>query len=316
MQILRLVIERVLLSLLTLLIVSLIIFFMLEILPGDVATRILGRDATPETLAALRQRLHLDTPALLRYAQWLGDLVTGHLGHSLVSDRLITTILAPRILNTVLLSIYAFILYIPLTAIPAMIQAVRRDRAIDHGFSVITLVLLSMPDFLLGTILLILFVIMVPILPAMSLVDQTSGVGEYMRAMTLPAVTLAIVMAVYAVRMLRDNLIEVLDSDYVRMAELKGLSARRVLLRHALPNALVPTLNVTALNLAYLVGGVVVVEKIFGYPGFGSLLVDALQLRDLPLIEATIMIAAAVYIAANLLADVGAILLNPRLKQG
>ncbi|MFI5018870.1 MAG: ABC transporter permease, partial [Dongiales bacterium] len=165
-------------------------------------------------------------------------------------------------------------------------------------------------------ILLILFVIMVPILPAMSLVDQTSGVGEYMRAMTLPAVTLAIVMAVYAVRMLRDNLIEVLDSDYVRMAELKGLSARRVLLRHALPNALVPTLNVTALNLAYLVGGVVVVEKIFGYPGFGSLLVDALQLRDLPLIEATIMIAAAVYIAANLMADVGAILLNPRLRQG
>ena len=197
-----------------------------------------------------------------------------------------------------------------------MIQAVRRDRAIDHGFSVVTLVLLSMPDFLLGTILLILFVIMVPLLPAMSLVDETSGVGEYLRAMTLPAVTLAIVMAVYAVRMLRDNLIEVLDSDYVRMAELKGLSARRVLLRHALPNALVPTLNVTALNLAYLVGGVVVVEKVFGYPGFGSLLVDALQLRDLPLIEATIMIAAAVYIAANLIADVGAILLNPRLQQG
>jgi peptide/nickel transport system permease protein len=134
--------------------------------------------------------------------------------------------------------------------------------------------------------------------------------------MTLPAVTLAIVMAVYAVRMLRDNLIEVLDSEYVRMAELKGLSPRRVLLRHALPNALVPTLNVTALNLAYLVGGVVVVEKIFGYPGFGSLLVDALQLRDLPLIEATIMIAASVYIVANLLADVGAILLNPRLRQG
>jgi peptide/nickel transport system permease protein len=197
-----------------------------------------------------------------------------------------------------------------------MIQAVRRDRAIDHGFSVVTLVLLSMPDFLLGTVLLILFVIMIPVLPAMSLVDASSGAGEYLRAMTLPALTLAIVMAVYAVRMLRDNLIEVLDSDYVRMAELKGLSAGRVLLRHALPNALVPTLNVTALNLAYLVGGVVVVEKIFGYPGFGSLLVDALQLRDLPLIEATIMISASVYIVANLLADVGAILLNPRLRTG
>ncbi|HEX7199990.1 MAG TPA: ABC transporter permease [Dongiaceae bacterium] len=316
MQILRLVIERILLSLLTLLLVSLVIFFMLEILPGDVATRILGRDATPESLAALRARLHLGDPALLRYASWLGNLLTGNLGHSLVSDRPITTILGPRIFNTVLLSIYAFLIYIPLTAIPAMIQAVRRDRAVDHGLSVVTLVLLSMPDFLLGTMLLILFVIMVPILPAISLVDETSGAGEYIRAMTLPAITLAIVMAVYAVRMLRDNLIEVLDSDYVRMAELKGLSPSRVLLRHALPNALVPTLNVTALNLAYLVGGVVVVEKIFSYPSFGSLLVDALQLRDLPLIEATIMIAASVYIVANLLADVGAILLNPRLRQG
>ena len=134
--------------------------------------------------------------------------------------------------------------------------------------------------------------------------------------MTLPALTLAIVMAVYAVRMLRDNLIEVLDADYVRMAELQGVPARRVVWRHALPNALVPTLNVTALNLAYLVGGVVVVEKVFSYPGFGSLLVDSLQLRDFPLIEATILIAAAVYIAANLFADVAPILLNPRLRTG
>jgi peptide/nickel transport system permease protein len=150
----------------------------------------------------------------------------------------------------------------------------------------------------------------------MSLVDQGSSVTEYLRAIALPAITLAIVMAVYAVRMLRDNLIEVLDSEYVRMAELKGLPRRQVLLRHALPNALVPTLNVTALNLAYLIGGVVIVEKVFSYPGFGSLLVDALQLRDLPLIEATVLIAAAVYVGANVLADIGAILLNPRLRAG
>jgi peptide/nickel transport system permease protein len=175
-------------------------------------------------------------------------------------------------------------------------------------------VLLSMPDFLLATILLFTFVVLVPILPAISLVDHSSSALDYLRAMTLPALTLAIVMAVYAVRMLRDNLIEVLDSDYVRMAELKGLSAKRVLLRHALPNALVPTLNVTALNLAYLVGGVVVVEKVFSYPGFGSLLVDSLQLRDLPVIETTVMIAALVYVGANLIADIAAVLLNPRLR--
>lgn len=303
-------------SIVTLLLVSLIIFCMLEVLPGDVASRILGRDATAETLVQLRTELGLDRPAPVRYLAWLGGLVTGDLGQSLVSSRPVSEILGPRIFNTVLLSVYAFVIYLPLTVVPALLQALYRDRSTDHAFSVVTLVLLSLPDFLLATILLLTFVVMIPILPAISLVDETSTAWEYFTAMTLPALTLAIVMAVYAVRMLRDNLIEVLDSDYIRMAELKGLSRRRVLLRHALPNALVPTLNVTALNLAYLVGGVVVVEKVFSYPGFGSLLVDSLQLRDLPVIEATVMIAAFVYVAANLIADVAAILLNPRLRTG
>ncbi len=316
MPIVLLVVRRAFLSVVTLLLVSLIIFSMLEVLPGDVATRILGRDATPESLDLLRTELGLDRPAAIRYADWLSGLMTGNLGRSLVSSRPIAEILAPRIFNTLMLSIYAFILYLPLTLIPAIIQALTRDRGPDHALSVVTLVLLSMPDFLLATILLLTFVLWIPLLPAISLVDHSSSSVEYLRAMTLPAVTLAIVMAVYAVRMLRDNLIEILDSDFVRMAELKGLSRSRVLLRHALPNALVPTLNVTALNLAYLIGGVVVVEKVFSYPGFGTLLVDSLQLRDLPVIEATVMIAALVYIAANLVADIAAILLNPRLRTG
>lgn len=311
-----LILRRIALSIVTLLIVSLIVFTILEILPGDVASRILGRDATPEALTTLRTELGLDRPAALRYLSWLGGLLTGDLGKSLVSSRSVTDILSPRIFNTVLLSLYAFLLYVPLTVIPATIQALRRDRPADHALSIVTLVLLSMPDFLLATILLLIFVVALPLLPAISLVDDSSSAFEYLTAMTLPAVTLAIVMAVYAVRMLRDNLIEVLDSDYIRTAELKGLSARRVLLRHALPNALVPTLNVTALNLAYLIGGVVVVEKVFSYPGFGSLLVDSLQLRDLPVIEATVMISALVYVAANLVADIAAILLNPRLRTG
>ncbi len=316
MPIVLLVVRRTLLSIVTLLLVSLIIFSMLEVLPGDVATRILGRDATPESLEVLRTELGLDRPAAVRYLDWLGGLATGDLGKSLVSSRPISEILAPRIFNTLLLSLYAFALYLPLTVIPAVLQALTRDRGPDHALSVVTLVLLSMPDFLLATILLLTFVLWIPVLPAISLVDASSSWFEYLKAMTLPALTLAIVMAVYAVRMLRDNLIEVLDSDYVRMAELKGLSRARVLLRHALPNALVPTLNVTALNLAYLIGGVVVVEKVFSYPGFGTLLVDSLQLRDLPVIEATVMIAALVYIVANLVADIAAILLNPRLRTG
>jgi peptide/nickel transport system permease protein len=312
----RLIVQRLLLALLTLLLVSFLIFAVLEILPGDVATRILGRDATPETLAALRDRLNLGDPALLRYARWLWNVLQGDFGQSLVSARTVTEVLVPRVVNTAILTVYAFILYIPLALLPALIQAVRRDRPIDHVLSAITLVLLSMPDFLLGTLLMLLFVLVIPILPAMSTVDHTSNFMEYLDATTLPAMTLAIVMAVYAVRMLRDNLIEVLDADFIRMAELRGVPAGRVVWRHALPNALVPTLNVTALNLAYLVGGVVVVEKVFAYPGFGSLLVDSLQLRDFPLIEATILLAAAVYIAANFLADVAAVLLNPRLRTG
>lgn len=316
MAIPRLLIERILSSLLTLFLVSLLVFSALEILPGDVATRILGRDATPEALAILRERLNLDQPAIMRYGIWLLGLVQGDFGESLVSGRRVVDILGPRIANTLYLSLYAFILYVPLALLPAIVQAVRRDRLLDHGLSAVTLVLLSIPDFLLATILMIVFVIMLNWFPAISLVDATSTFGQYVNAMTLPAVTLAIVMAVYAVRMLRDNLIEVLDSDYVRLAEFKGVPAGRLVWRHALPNALVPTLNVTALNLAYLIGGVVVVERVFSYPGFGSLLVDALQLRDLPLIEATVMIAAAVYIVANLVADIGAILLNPRLRTG
>jgi peptide/nickel transport system permease protein len=314
--VLRLLVRRILLSLLTLIIVSAVIFAIIEILPGDVASRILGRDATPASLALLREKLHLNDPAILRYINWLGGMLQGDFGNALTSSRPIIDILAPRIINTGLLSLYAFVIYIPLALIPALIQAVCRDRPVDHVFSTITLILLSIPDFLLGTLLIIAFVVAIPLLPAISLVDESSTVFEYLRATTLPAVTLAIVMAIAAVRMLRDNLIEVLDSEYVRMAELKGLPPRAVLLRHALPNALVPTLNITAINLGYLIGGVVIVEKVFSFPGFGRLLVDSLQLRDVPVVEATVLISAVVYVVANLLADLGAILLNPRLRGG
>ncbi len=312
----RLIVGRVFTAAFTLLLVSVLIFGMVEILPGDVASRILGRNATPESLAVVRAQLNLDEPALVRYFGWLGNLLQGDLGHALTSNRPIVDILAPRIVNTLILSGVAFLLYLPLALIPALIQAVNRDRPVDHVLSTVTLILLSIPDFLLATLLLIAFVIVIPILPAVSLVEDSTDFVGWVRALVLPSVTLATVMAVYAVRMLRDNLIEVLDAEYIRMAELKGLSRRAVLLRHALPNALVPTLNVTALNLGYLIGGVVIVEKVFSFPGFGSLLVDSLQLRDVPLIEATVLIAATVYVGANLVADVSAILLNPRLRTG
>jgi peptide/nickel transport system permease protein len=315
-QILKLIGGRILLSLLTLLLVSLIIFAAVEVLPGDAATRILGREATPATLATLRAQLHLEVPAPVRYLHWLGGAMRGDFGTALTSARPISVIVAPKLFNTLVLALAAFLLYLPLAVIPAVVQAVRRDRPIDHGLSAITLALLSTPDFLLGTILLFIFAATARLLPTMSTVDESSTFAEYLYAIALPAMTLAIVMAVYAVRMLRDNLIEVLDSDFVRMAELKGLSRGRVMLRHALPNALIPSLNVTALNVGYVIGGVVVVEQVFSYPGLGNQMVNALQLRDYPLFEATVLIASGIYIVANLLADVGALLLNPRLRSG
>jgi peptide/nickel transport system permease protein len=312
--VLRLVAGRILLSLLTLLIVSLIVFAVLEILPGDVATRILGRDATPESLALLRAKLGLGDPAPLRYLHWLGGLLSGDAGQSLVSNRPVTEILGPRIYNTVLLSIYAFLLYVPLTVVPALIQAIRRDRPLDHGLSVVTLVLLSMPDFLLATILLFTFVVLVPVLPAISLVDHSSSAMDYLRAMTLPALTLAIVMAVYAVRMLRDNLIEVLDSDYVRMAELKGLSARRVLLRHALPNALVTTVTIIGLEFGVLLAGAVVTEKVFAWPGIGLLMLESIRKLDVPVVQGVVLVTAAGTCLATLAADALVRVLDPRVR--
>lgn len=311
---LGLIAGRVLTSLLTLLLVSAIVFAAVEAIPGDAATRLAGRDSTPAQLAALRAQMGLDRPVAERYALWLGGIARGDLGRSLTSRRPVTEVMGARLANTAWMGALAFLLYVPFCLGVAVVQAVRRHRPVDHALSVVTLVLLSMPDFLIATILLLVFAVGLRWLPAMSIVSASTDAWGRLAASTLPAVTLALIMGVYAVRMLRDNLIEILDADFVRMAELKGLGRARVIWRHALPNALVPTLNVTALNLAYLIGGVVVVERVFSFPGFGSLTVDALKLLDEPVIAAAVLVAAVVYVAANLVADVAAILLNPRLR--
>ena len=314
MILLRLIAGRVLGAVVTLFLVSVLIFLMIDILPGDVAGRILGREASAQALAQLREQLHLNDPLIVRYARWIWAFVTGDFGTSLSSSRPIADVVGPRLTNTLLLSLGAVIVYLPLLTMTALVQAVGRNRFVDHLLSGITLTFLSIPDFLLGTMILVLFVLIVPLLPAVSYVDKSTPASAYILALVMPAMTLGIVITVHTVRMLRDNLIEVLDSEYVRMAELKGLPRRRVLLRHALPNALIPTLNIAALNLVYLIGGVVIVEKVFAFPGFGSLLVDSVQLRDFPLIEVTVLIAATVYIVANLVADVITIILNPRIR--
>ncbi len=312
---LPLILKRIFSALITLLIVSALIYGFLEMLPGDVATRMLGRTATPETLANLREQLGLNEPALKRYFLWLYNIFQGDFGTALTSKRPISEILAPKIFNTLILSGCAFILYLPLSFITALLQAYYKNKNIDISLSIITLIILSLPDFIIGTIMIIVFVVVFPIFPAISLVGEYSNFSEWFMALVMPSITLALVMSVYAVRMLRDNLIEVLDSEYIFMAKLKGLSKSTVLIKHALPNAIIPTLNVTALNLGFLIGGVVIVEKIFTFPGFGNLLIDSIKFRDLPLVEATILIAAAFYIFANLLTDILSIIFNPRLRK-
>ena len=263
---LPLILKRIFSALITLLIVSALIYGFLEMLPGDVATRMLGRTATPETLANLREQLGLNEPALKRYFLWLYNIFQGDFGTALTSKRPITEILAPKIFNTLILSGCAFILYLPLSFITALLQAYYKNKNIDISLSIITLIILSLPDFIIGTIMIIVFVVVFPIFPAISLVGDYSDLSEWFMALVMPSITLALVMSVYAVRMLRDNLIEVLDSEYIFMAKLKGLSKSTVLIKHALPNAIIPTLNVTALNLGFLIGGVVIVEKIFTFP--------------------------------------------------
>ena len=313
-MILRLIAQRLSLAVGTLLVVSALVFFFTSVLPGDIAERVLGRESTPQQRQIFRKHLHLDTPVWQRYGTWIGDVARGDLGRSLVNNDTVTATIGTSAKNTLFLSVFAFLLYLPVTLVLATVAALFRGKLPDALISVVTLVGLSLPEFVLGTLLIFGFAVKLSVAPALSIVNPGDSLFTRMHATVLPAVTLMVAMAVYAIRMLRDNLIDVLDSEYVRMATLKGVPRWRVILRHALPNSLGPALNVTALNLTYLIGGVVVVETVFSYPGLGKLLVDSISVRDVPVVEATALIASAVYIVANLVADVLAMVLNPRLR--
>jgi peptide/nickel transport system permease protein len=311
---LSLILQRLTYSLGTLALVSVIIFAAVEVLPGDVAARILGRESSLEARQNLRVELGLDRPVVERYLSWAGGALTGDFGKSLSARKPVAGIIFTRLSNTLALAGFAMLLYIPLSIIPALVQAFYPNRLPDRVISTVTILILSTPEFLLSTLLLFALAVVFPVFPPLSQVSGAANALEFIYMITLPAVSLAILLAVSGTRLLRESLIELLDSDFIRMAELKGMSRRRIVLRHALPNALIPWLNATAINFAFMIGGVVVVERVFVFPGFGSLLVDAMQLRDLPLIEASVLIAAFIFIAVNLVADVGAVLLNPKLR--
>lgn len=313
-MILRLIAQRLALAAVTLLVVSALIYLFTSVLPGDIAERVLGRESSAEQREIFREHLNLDDPVWKRYGVWIADVARGDLGRSLVNDETVTATIGMAAKNTLFLSVFAFLLYVPVTLILATLAALSKGKVPDSLISVATLIGLSLPEFVLGTLLIYVFAVQLSVAPALSIVNPGDDLATRLHATVLPAVTLMVAMAVYAIRMLRDNLIDVLDSEYVRMATLKGVPRRRVVVRHALPNAVGPALNITALNLTYLIGGIVVVETVFSYPGLGQVLVEAISVRDVPVVEATALLAAAVYIIANLVADVLALLLNPRLR--
>jgi peptide/nickel transport system permease protein len=309
------IVRRLLLGLIVLFMVSIVVFAATQALPGDPARAILGRSATPASLAALRLKLHLDQPVFTQYWTWFTGLLRGNLGTSLAAQEPVTTLLAPKLVNSAVLVAISAIVSIPISIAIGSWAAFRREKIFDTLSSNLLLVLAALPEFVVAVVLVILLATTVSrVLPAISLIPPGSRPWNFPSYLVLPALTLVIAVAPYVARIMRASMIEVLESDYVEMARLKGLPERTVLIRHALPNALGPVFQVIALNLAYLAGGIVVVEYVFQYGGIGSGLQEAVINHDLPVVQALAMLIAAVYVALNLLADVATIMVTPRLR--
>ncbi|GHA59024.1 ABC transporter permease [Streptomyces tauricus] len=306
--------RRVLAALGTLVLSSVLVFLAVQALPGDVATQVLGKDATPDAVAALREKLRLDQPAWERYADWIGGAVQGDFGSSLVSGKAVGGEVGMYLGNSALIALVTVLFAVTGSIVLGILAGLYRDRWPDHLISTVSLVGMSVPEFVVATVLVLVFSVALPWFPAVVLYGPEASVGRLMPAVWLPALALAIVMAAYIVRMARTSVIDVMASEYVTTARLKGLSGWRVVTRHALPSALLPTLHVIALNVAWLAGGVAVVENVFNYPGIGKLMLASVQNRDLPVIQAIALISAVVYVVCNLAADLGAMALNPKLR--
>lgn len=310
----RLILSRIGLGLLTLLVVSIVIFLLTQILPGDVASSVLGQNATPENLAAYRHELGLDQPAYLRYFTWLIGVLHGDFGVALTNKQNIIEVLGPRFKNTLFLAGYAALMALPLAVGFGILAAIREGRITDRLANILALLAISMPEFFVGYLLILNFTVNHEWFPSLATVSGDTSFADRIWAVTLPAITLTLLVTAHMLRMTRNSVLSTMSTAYVEMAFLKGLSRARVVTRHALPNAAAPIISVIALNLAYLVVGVVVVENVFTYPGVGQYMIDAVTKRDVPVIEACGIVFATVFITLNTFADVMAIILNPRLR--
>jgi peptide/nickel transport system permease protein len=305
--VLRLILGRIAAGAATLLVASALIFTATQLLPGDLATATLGRDATPDAVKQLRETLGLNRPAGLRYVDWLQGIAHLDLGKSAVNQVRVSTTIAQPLRNSALLVAVTLALLIPLSLLLGTAAALRRGSFFDLGSQLVTVALVALPEFVVGIVLVLAFAIAWPVLPAVTFQVNAKG-------LVLPVATLLMLSLAYTARMVRAGVIEVLSSEYVAMARLKGMPERSVIRHHVLPNAIGPSLHAFALTAAWLAGGVVIVEYLFAYPGVGRLLIDAVTSRDVPMVEAVSLILAGVYVVGNLLADIATILLTPRLR--
>ncbi len=309
-----LILKRVGLGALTLLVISVLIFVGIELLPGDLAEEVLGQNATPETVAAFRRELKLDLPPVTRYLAWLGDLSRGDLGNSLANGRPIVGLIGWRFANTLFLATITAVVAVPISILLGILAALYRNSFFDRFISMVTLSTISFPEFFVAYILISLLSVQLIIFPSISNINDQMSLWEKIHAVMLPCLTLTLVVVAHMMRQTRAAIINILSSPFIEMARLKGLKRARVVVRHAFPNALSPVINVVALNLAYLVAGVVIVEVVFAYPGMGQLLVDSVTKRDIPVVQASGLVFAATYVTLNLMADLLSIISNPRLR--
>jgi peptide/nickel transport system permease protein len=308
------VLRRLAMGVVTLWVVTVLVFVGTEILPGDVAEAILGQSATPEAVAAIREQLNLDRPAVVRYADWLGNLLQGDLGISLAANIPISEMISGRLKNTLILAALTAAFAVPLSLALGLAAAMFPGGRVDRFVTISTLFLLSVPEFFIAAALVLIFAVQLQWLPAITSATEYDSVWQLVKSLALPILTLTTSVVAHMARMTRAAIINVMTSPYIEMAILKGVPRRRIVLRHALLNAVGPVVNVVALNLAYLIGGVTIVETVFSYPGLARLMVDAVSRRDMPLVQACAIIFCSAYIFLILIADLLAIFANPRLR--
>ncbi|HJP69663.1 MAG TPA: ABC transporter permease [Sphingomicrobium sp.] len=314
LAILRLVLVRIGYAFLTLFLVSVVVFVISGLLPGDAAQEMLGQSATPAAVAALRHEYGLDLPAHVRYLSWIKGIFGGDAGRSIVANMPVSEIIADRLPNSLILAGLTTAVAVPLALLIGIYSAVKRGTATDRALNITTLSMVALPEFLVATMGVLIFAVDLRWLPSITLISKDASWGEFLRSYALPVISLAVVVMAQMARMTRAAVVDQLGRPYVEMAILKGVPPRRLILWHVLPNAIGPIANAVALSLSYLLGGAIIVETIFNYPGLASLMVNAVTSRDMALLQSCAMIFCGAYLLLVLIADVAAILANPRLR--